>query len=227
MASRTALKGEAITVVYRSPGAPFVALDGVDIDIVSGEFAALMGPSGCGKTTLLHVLGGIMRPAAGRVWLDGVEVTALGNNARARLRRNRVGIVFQKFNLLPTLSARDNVAIMRKLGATPGKATPEDILQDVGLGDKINQVPSELSMGEEQRVAVARALYTEPAIILADEPTGSVDSANKNHILDIFERYNRETGQTILVATHDPVIAARAGRVIEIADGKIMGKVLC
>lgn len=181
-----------------------------------------MGPSGCGKTTLLYVLSGILRPARGRVWVDGKEITALADHQRTRLRRDRIGMVFQKFNLLPTLSARENVAIMKKLGAPVGAASLEELLKTVGLGDKRNNLPSELSMGEEQRVAIARALYTDPAIILADEPTGSVDSTSKAHILDVFERCNRENGTTILIATHDAEVAGRANRVVEMRDGGIV-----
>lgn len=222
MAGKTALTAEDISVVFGSGDRPFVALDGVDLEIAPGEFAALMGPSGCGKTTLLHVLCGILRPARGRVWVNGTELTALSDAARTRLRRDRIGVIFQKFNLLPAVSARGNVAIMKKLGAGVGGASPDAVLETVGLGDKKRNLPSELSMGEEQRVAIARALYTDPAVILADEPTGSVDSANKTHILGIFDYCNREMGRTILVATHDENVAARACRVIGMADGKIV-----
>jgi putative ABC transport system ATP-binding protein len=222
MTGKTTLKAEDISVVFGSRDNPFVALDGVDLEVAPGEFAALMGPSGCGKTTLLHVLCGILRPARGRVWVDGTELTALSDAARTRLRRDRIALIFQKFNLLPALSALGNVAIMKRLGAVVGGASPDAVLETVGLGDKKGNLPSELSMGEEQRVAIARALYTDPAIILADEPTGSVDSANKTHILDMFEKCNRELGRTILVATHDEGVAARASRVIEMADGKVV-----
>lgn len=222
MTGKTALTAEDISVVFGSGDRPFVALDGVDLEIAPGEFAALMGPSGCGKTTLLHVLCGILRPARGRVWVNGTELTALSDAARTRLRRDRIGVIFQKFNLLPAVSALGNVAIMKKLGAAVGGASPDVVLETVGLGDKKRNLPSELSMGEEQRVAIARALYTDPAVILADEPTGSVDSANKTHILDIFEKCSREMGRTILVATHDENVAARAGRVIEMEDGKVV-----
>jgi putative ABC transport system ATP-binding protein len=222
MVDTYAIRCEAVKTVFRTAGESFVALDGVSLKIAPGEFVALVGPSGCGKTTLLHSLSGIIRPDGGRVWVDGTELTALGDGARTRLRRDRIGIVFQKFNLMPTLSALDNVGIMRKLGAKAGRKTPEEMLEAVGLGNKVTSLPSELSMGEEQRVAVARALYTEPTIILADEPTGSVDSASKAHILDIFERCNREMGRAILIATHDPAVAGRAGRVIEMADGRVI-----
>jgi putative ABC transport system ATP-binding protein len=222
MASKIALKAEDISVVFKSGAGRFVALEGVNLEIASGEFAAVMGPSGCGKTTLLYVLSGILRPARGRVWVDGTEITALTDPRRTRLRRDRIGMVFQKFNLLPTLSARENVAIMKKLGAPVGAASLEELLSTVGLGDKRNNLPSELSMGEEQRVAIARALYTDPAVILADEPTGSVDSTSKAHILDVFEGCNAENGATILIATHDAEVAGRANRVVEMRDGEIV-----
>lgn len=213
---------EDIRVVFGASDYRFVALDGINLKVASGEFAVLMGPSGCGKTTLLHVLSGILRPTSGCVWVDGTELTALGSAARTRLRRDRIALIFQKFNLLPTVSARGNVAIMKKLGASVGTSSPDELLETVGLGAKKDNLPSELSMGEEQRVAIARALYTDPAIILADEPTGSVDSANKTRILDVFEDCNREMGRTILVATHDENVASRAGRVIEMEDGKVV-----
>jgi putative ABC transport system ATP-binding protein len=222
MASKIALKAEDISVVFKSGAGSFVALEGVSLEIASGELAAVMGPSGCGKTTLLYVLSAILRPARGRVWVDGTEITALTDAHRTRLRRDRIGMVFQKFNLLPTLSARENVAIMKKLGAPAGAASLEELLKTVGLGDKRNNLPSELSMGEEQRVAIARALYTNPAIILADEPTGSVDSTSKSRILNVFERCNREDGTTILIATHDTEVAGRANRVVEMRDGGIV-----
>jgi len=222
MNGKTALKAEGVSVVFRSGGGRFAAVDGIDLEVACGEFAALMGPSGCGKTTLLHVLSGILRPTNGSVWVDGTELTALSGAARTRLRRDRISVIFQKFNLLPTVSALGNVAIMKKLGANVGTSSPDELLETVGLGAKKGNLPSELSMGEEQRVAIARALYTDPAIILADEPTGSVDSANKAHILDILEGCNRETGRTVLVATHDENVAARAGRVIGMGEGKVI-----
>jgi putative ABC transport system ATP-binding protein len=222
MAEKTALKAEDISVVFESGAGRFVALDGVNLEIASGEFTAIMGPSGCGKTTLLYVLSGILQPSHGRVWVNGTEITALTDRNKTRLRRDRVGMVFQKFNLLPTLSARENVAVVKKLGASIGTTPLEEMLDTVGLAGKGNNLPSELSMGEEQRVAIARALFTNPVIILADEPTGSVDSTNKTYILDIFEKCNRDKGATILIATHDAEVAAKTNRVVKMRDGRII-----
>ena len=197
------------------------AVDGVDLDVGAGETVAVMGPSGCGKSTLLHLLGGLDRPSAGEAWLNGRRVDDLGERALARMRRTEVGFVFQAFHLMEELTAVENVELSALLaGRSPRAARrrAEELLERVGLADRARFLPSALSGGQRQRVAVARALSNEPSVVLADEPTGNLDSAATLDVLQLFESLH-ESGQTLVVVTHDARIAATADRMISMRDG--------
>ena len=197
------------------------AVDGVDLDIGAGETLAVMGPSGCGKSTLLHLLGGLDRPSGGEVALNGRRIDDLGEKALARMRRTAVGFVFQAFHLMEELTAIENVELSALLaGRSPRAARrrAEELLEQVGLTDRARFPPSALSGGQRQRVAIARALSNEPLVVLADEPTGNLDSAATLDVLQLFERLH-ESGQTLAIVTHDPRIAATADRMISMRDG--------
>lgn len=198
------------------------ALRGVDLDVQRGEFLAIIGPSGSGKSTLFHILGGLAPPTAGEILIDGVNLRNLSENERTELRQKKVGFVFQKYNLLPTLTARDNIAIAQSLGGTTGQPPGFDnILQLLGIYHRLDHKPRALSGGEQQRVAIARALVNQPAILLADEPTGNLDTANSNAVLEILRDLNKSLGQTVLMITHNPEAAAFADRIVTMRDGRI------
>ncbi len=197
------------------------AVDAVDLDITAGETVAVMGPSGCGKSTLLHLLGGLDRPSGGEVWLNGRRIDGISEKALARMRRTDVGFVFQSFHLMEELTAVENVELSALLaGRSPRMARrrAEALLEQVGLADRARFLPSALSGGQRQRVAVARALSNEPLVVLADEPTGNLDSAATLDVLQLFESLH-ESGQTLVVVTHDARIAATADRMISMRDG--------
>ena len=197
------------------------AVDGVDLDVGAGETVAVMGPSGCGKSTLLHLLGGLDRPSGGEVWLTGRRIDDLGEKALARMRRTDVGFVFQAFHLMEELTAVENVELPALLaGRSPRAARrrAEELLEQVGLADRARFLPSALSGGQRQRVAIARALSNEPLVVLADEPTGNLDSAATLDVLRLFESLH-EAGQTLVIVTHDARIAATADRLISMRDG--------
>jgi putative ABC transport system ATP-binding protein len=197
------------------------ALDRVDLEVASGETLAVMGPSGCGKSTLLHLLGGLERPSAGEVWLDGRRIDQVSEKALARLRRHAIGFVFQAFHLMDELTAAENVEVPALLaGRSPRAARrrAEELLERVGLTDRAKHLPSALSGGERQRVAIARALSNEPLVVLADEPTGNLDSAATLDVLRLLDSL-RSAGQTLLIVTHDSRIAATADRLISMRDG--------
>ncbi len=200
------------------------ALRGVDLAVARGEFVAVMGPSGCGKTTLLNLVGGIDVPSRGGVWVDGVEISRLSDDALTDLRRDRLGYVFQFYNLIPTLTARENVETPMQFQGRSRSERRERaarLLARVGLSDRADHKPAELSGGEQQRVAIARALANDPAIVLLDEPTGDLDSATGKEILGLLARLNREEKVTLMVATHDAAVAAISSRVVKLRDGKI------
>src|SRR5579875_3074939 len=198
------------------------ALRGVDLDVARGEFLAVVGPSGSGKSTLFHILGGLAPPTAGEVLIDGVDLLRLTENERTEMRQKKVGFVFQKYNLLSTLTAADNIAIAQSLaGVTSRPANFDEILQLLGIKHRLSHKPRALSGGEQQRVAIARALVNQPAILLADEPTGNLDTANSNAVLEILRRLNKSTSQTILMITHNPEAAAFADRTVAMRDGRI------
>jgi len=218
------LAAERLEKHFRRASGPVRAVDGVDLAVADGEFAAIMGPSGSGKSTLLHLLGGLERPSAGRVRVGGTDLDALSADAAARFRRRHIGFVFQFFNLIPTLSAAENVALPlllegRRFGAV--RAQAEQLLADLRLSERAEHAPSELSGGEMQRVALARALITHPRVVLADEPTGNLDSAASAEILALLRRACDERGTALVLVTHDARVAARADRVIHFRDGRV------
>ena len=200
------------------------AVRGVDLAVDEGEFVAITGASGSGKSTLLHMLGGITRPSAGRVLLEGVDLATLDDDALAEIRRRRIGFVFQRYNLLPELSLAENVALPLVLDGAPEARCREaarQALEAVGMDHRADHRPDALSGGEQQRGAVARALVTDPAIVLADEPTGALDSVNSGVVLELLQRLVRDRRQTVILVTHDPGIAAAAGRVVRMKDGLV------
>ncbi len=218
---------EDLRMVYRVGKIDVPALRGIDMTVKEGEFVAIMGPSGCGKSTMLHVLGGLLKPSSGRVFVDGVDISSVSDSARTDMRREKVGFVFQRFNLLPTLTAMDNIDLARRIRGN-GNANGHEarrILRLLGLENKMYHKPSELSGGEQQRVAIARAIINRPKILLADEPTGNLDSDNSQMVLHMLQELNLKYRQTILMITHDPEVASNASRIIEMRDGKILNRV--
>jgi putative ABC transport system ATP-binding protein len=202
------------------------ALAGVDVAFTRGGFTAIMGPSGSGKSTLMHCLAGLDSASAGQVWLGDTELTSLRDDQLTRLRRERIGFVFQSFNLLPVLDAQDNILLpMQLAGQRPDRAWMDAVIGRLGLRDRLRHRPHELSGGQQQRVAVARALLPRPDVVFADEPTGNLDSRTGAEVLDLLRSSVRETGQTVVMVTHDPVAAAYADRVVLLADGRLAGDV--
>ena len=199
------------------------ALKGVDLDVARGELTAVMGPSGSGKSTLMHLLAGLDKPTAGSIEIDGVDITQLDDTELTKLRRSHVGFVFQFFNLLPMLSAEENITLPLAIaGEKPDKAWLEELLGRVGLADRRKHRPSELSGGQQQRVAVARALVTRPAVVFADEPTGNLDSKTGAEILELLREAVADYGQTLVMVTHDVRAATIADRIVYLADGRIV-----
>jgi putative ABC transport system ATP-binding protein len=214
-----------LSKTYRLGDLTVEALKGVDLSIRAGDFLAVMGASGSGKSTLMNILGCLDRPTAGSYRLDGVEIGDLSRDDRAVIRRNRIGFVFQGFNLLPRLSALENVELPMIYDNTPAAARRDRALAGlsaVGLADRAHHLPSQLSGGQQQRVAIARAIVNTPALLLADEPTGNLDSATSDEILGIFQRLNDERGITLVLVTHEPDIASYARRVVRFRDGRIV-----
>jgi putative ABC transport system ATP-binding protein len=207
---------------YRSGGQPLQVLRNVSFRVDPGETVAVIGPSGSGKTTLLGLLAGLDRPSAGTVTLDGTDLSALSEDGRARLRRERIGFVFQSFQLIPTLTARENVEVPLELQGAQADGRALELLERVGLGGRAHHFPAQLSGGEQQRVAIARAFIHRPSILFADEPTGNLDAATGGRIIDLLFALNREEGTTLVLVTHDPDLAGRAGRVIRLADGAVV-----
>jgi putative ABC transport system ATP-binding protein len=217
------LKTEGLWKVYRTGELDVAALRGVNVQVLPGEFVSVMGPSGCGKSTFLHVIGGLTQATRGHVLLDGNDLGALGDAGRTRLRRQKVGFIFQRFNLLPTLNAYDNIALAQHIrgdGFDPHRF--EAIVQMLGIQDRLKHKPSELSGGQQQRVAIARAVINEPKIVLADEPTGNLDSKSSEAVLAMLCHLNKEMGQTIVMITHNPEAAAYGNRVLHMRDGLVV-----
>jgi putative ABC transport system ATP-binding protein len=212
-----------LTRRYGEGDAAVDALAGVSTAFERDRFTAIMGPSGSGKSTLMHILAGLDKPTSGSVQLDGVEITGLDDGALTKLRRDKLGFVFQFFNLLPVLTAEENLVLPLSIaGRKPDQAWVEQLIQTVGLGDRRTHRPAELSGGQQQRVAVARALVSKPAVVFADEPTGNLDSKASADVLDLLRRAVDEFGQTVIMVTHDPVAAAHADRLITLRDGKLV-----
>ena len=211
-----------VTRRYGQGEATVHALRGVSLDLPAGAFTAIMGPSGSGKSTLMHILAGLDRPTSGSVTLDGSEITGLDDAALTRLRRDKLGFIFQFFNLLPVLTAEENVTLPLSIaGREPDREWLDRLIETVGLDDRRTHRPSELSGGEQQRVAVARALVSKPAVVFADEPTGNLDSTASGEVLALLRQAVDEFEQTVVMVTHDPEAAAHADRKLELRDGRI------
>ena len=213
-----------LTMRLTSGGRPLTILDGVTLDIARGDAVAVIGPSGSGKSTLLGLIAGLDAPTAGTITVGGVDITRLGESALARFRRETIGYVFQSYHLIPTLTAAENVAVPLELaGERRVSARARVLLEQVGLRDRGDHYPVQLSGGEQQRVALARAVALEPPLLLADEPTGNLDSATGAAIIELLFALNRERGSTLVLVTHDPALAERADRVVALRDGRVVG----
>ncbi|GAA3864452.1 ABC transporter ATP-binding protein [Saccharothrix violaceirubra] len=224
--TRTAVAAANLVKVYGKGDTAVRALDGVDVAFQSGRFTAIMGPSGSGKSTLMHCLAGLDTVDGGQVRVGGTEITSLGDKELTRLRRDRVGFVFQAFNLLPTLTAEQNILLGLELaGRKPDRDWFRTIVDVLGLRQRLKHKPSELSGGQQQRVACARALVARPDVVFADEPTGNLDSRSGAEVLDFLRMSVRKLGQTIIMVTHDPVAASYADRVVLLADGRLAGDI--
>lgn len=224
--SSSIILAENVTKVYAAGRLQVTAVRGVSLAVEPGEFVAIVGPSGSGKSTLFYLLGGLTRATEGRVVIDGVDFASLSDAQRTRLRKHRIAFVFQKFNLLPTLSAMGNIEIAYAVSGRKGpldRAYLDHLSDLLSIRGRLKHRPSELSGGEQQRVAIARALITRPAIVLADEPTGNLDTKNSDAVLQMLLRSNRELGQTTLMITHNPEAASIAGRILHMRDGEIVG----
>jgi putative ABC transport system ATP-binding protein len=215
---------ENVTKVYRSGRLNVPALRGVSFTVEKGEFVSIVGPSGSGKSTLFYILGGLARATSGRVVIDGADFAQLSDAQRTAMRKQKIGFVFQKFNLLPTLSAQGNIEIAREIAGNGGmdKALFERVTGMLGIAERLDHRPAEMSGGEQQRVALARALVNSPAIVLADEPTGNLDSSNSEIVLKMLREANQQFGQTVLMITHNPRAAEIGDRIIHMRDGSIV-----
>jgi putative ABC transport system ATP-binding protein len=224
MSSAPIISVRDLRKIYHLGEVDVAALRGVDLDIASGEFVAIVGPSGSGKSTLFHILGGLTPPTSGSVHIAGRDLLNMSDAGRTELRKTTVGFVFQKYNLLPTLTARENIEIARDIAGKDGQLDPqfEEVLRLLGIAGRLHHRPRALSGGEQQRVAIARAIVNHPAILLADEPTGNLDTENSNIVLGLLRELNDRIGQTILMITHNPEAAAFADRIVTMRDGHIV-----
>ncbi|MCB6403000.1 ABC transporter ATP-binding protein [Schaalia odontolytica] len=214
---------QGVSKIYGSGDAQVRALDDVSVGFGAGEFTAIMGPSGSGKSTMMHILAGLDAPTSGHVFVEDTDITALKDTALTKLRRDRIGFVFQSFNLVPTLDARANILLpMRLAGKAPEKEWFDLIVNSLGIADRLSHRPSEMSGGQQQRVAVARALMSRPAVIVADEPTGNLDSHSTGEVMDLLRRAVDELGQSVIMVTHDTATAVYADRVLVCRDGRIV-----
>jgi putative ABC transport system ATP-binding protein len=226
MSDRPIISIRDLHKIYRVGQVDVPALRGVDLDIKAGEFAAIIGPSGSGKSTLFHIIGGLTPPTSGNVRVADQDLSKLTDGGRTALRRKTVSFVFQKFNLLPNLSAADNIAVARHLSGKDQKDDSkfQETLDLLGIAHRLHHKPSALSGGEQQRVAIARAIVNHPAILLADEPTGNLDTQNSQAVLDLLRDLNQRLGQTILMITHNPEAAAYGHTIVQMRDGRIVGR---
>ncbi len=216
------LRCEHLTQSYPSGTGTLTVLQDISFGVTPGEFVAIVGPSGSGKTTLLGLLAGLDRPAAGKVWLDGEDLGAMDEDARAAVRGAKVGFVFQSYQLIPTLTALENVQVPLELRGDRDTGRAGELLGRVGLGDRTGHYPAQLSGGEQQRVALARAFCTRPKLLFADEPTGNLDQRTGADIIELMTSLNREAGTTLVLVTHDPDLAGRARRILRLADGRLV-----
>ncbi len=218
------LKCEGVRKVYGTGNSQVVALDGIDLSVQKGEFVAVVGASGSGKSTLLHILGSVDKPTGGKVTVDGTDLSTLNQTQAAIFRRRKVGIVYQFYNLIPTLTVRKNILLPLALDKKkPNGEYFEKVAATLGISERLDAMPNQLSGGQQQRVAIARSLIYRPALLLADEPTGNLDQKNSKEIMDLLKLSNRNLDQTILLITHDEKAALEAGRVITVEDGRIIG----
>jgi len=221
--TRSILDADGLVRRYGDGGTAVDALRGVSLGIEAGRMTAIMGPSGSGKSTLMHIMAGLDRPTSGTVFIDGVEITSLADRALTRLRREKVGFIFQFFNLLPMLTAEENIRLPLQIaGVKPDREWLNELICSVGIDSRRDHRPAELSGGQQQRVAVARALVSRPAVVFADEPTGNLDSTSSQDVLRLLRHSVDELGQTIVMVTHDPAAAATADRILFLADGQIV-----
>lgn len=217
------LKVQDLCKTYNTGGVPVKALDHINFSVSKGEFVAIVGASGSGKSTLLHILGGVDRPTSGHVYLNGKDVYQLNENNLTIFRRREVGLIYQFYNLLPILNVKENITLPVLLdGKVPDAKYLNDLIHTLGLEDRVNHLPNELSGGQQQRVSIGRALMNHPALLLADEPTGNLDSKSSKEILELLQVSNEKYHQTIIMITHDKELALRAKRIITIEDGKII-----
>jgi putative ABC transport system ATP-binding protein len=219
------LRTENLTKSYKIGKMEVPALKGVSLEVKEGEFVAIMGPSGCGKSTMLHLLGGLLSPTTGKIIIDGEDLSAVTDAQRTEIRRRKIGFVFQRFNLFPTLTAEGNLRLAERIHSGNSKANGErrrEVLRLLQLETKMHHKPLEMSGGEQQRVALARAIVNNPAIILADEPTGNLDTENSKIVLDMFKDLNQKFNQTIIMITHNPEAAENCSRIVRMRDGNII-----
>ena len=217
------LKCENVRKVYASGGDPVAALNGISLSVGKGEFTAIVGASGSGKSTLLHILGSVDKPTEGRVVIDGTDLSALSPTQAAIFRRRKVGLVYQFYNLIPTLTVEKNILLPLALDKKkPNKEYFDTVVRSLGIADKLQALPNQLSGGQQQRAAIARSLIYRPALLLADEPTGNLDQKNSREIIDMLRLSNRNLGQTVLLITHDEKVALEADRIITMEDGRIL-----
>jgi len=221
------IQADKLTKIYKLGKVEVPALQGVSFSVEKGEFVSIVGPSGSGKSTLFYILGGLTPPTSGSVIIDGVDFGQLSDGQRTAMRKQKIGFVFQKFNLLPTLSARDNIIIAHDIAGKNGgidEAHLKRVADFLGISDRLDHRPAEMSGGQQQRVALARALVNRPSIILADEPTGNLDSKSSDQVLKMLRQSNQEFGQTVLMITHNPAAATYGDRVIHMRDGEIVSE---